>query len=243
MADLNLRQSGIYCIRNTETGRVYVGSAKNILRRWNAHRTALNTNKHYSKMLQAAWNKFGAQGFTFEILELVSEFPNLIAREQHWMDLLGAHWRHGGYNSQPIAGSNLGTKASAETKAKIKASWLNRGPVTAETRAKMSASLTGIKRSAETRALMSVVGLARNYKLSDVQKARVSAVHKGKTISDAQKEAVSRAQKGKPKSRDAVAKQRAAMLGREFTLQHRANISAARRRTASIVPKAQLKLL
>lgn len=67
--------SGIYKITNKIDGRSYIGRAINIGRRWNAHRGDLNKNIHRNRHLQNAWNKYGSQNFTFEILLDLSDIP------------------------------------------------------------------------------------------------------------------------------------------------------------------------
>ena len=74
---------GIYIIRHIESGKVYVGSASNISKRWHRHRKDLRLGRHPNKHLQAAWTMYGEDAFVFEILELTGEFD---AREQYWID-------------------------------------------------------------------------------------------------------------------------------------------------------------
>jgi len=65
--------SGIYKIVNTKNGKFYLGSSKNIKRRWHRHKSALKHNKHHFTYLQRSWNKHGGSSFTFEIIK---EMPN-----------------------------------------------------------------------------------------------------------------------------------------------------------------------
>jgi group I intron endonuclease len=109
--------AGIYKITCKITKKVYVGSAKNIQRRWHIHILQLNKNIHHSIYLQRAWNKHGEKNFTFEILEIV---PNptkkkLEDREQYWMDKLKCYDFKYGFNTLHKAGSNLGYKPTRKT--------------------------------------------------------------------------------------------------------------------------------
>ena len=61
--------SGIYRIVNTKNDKSYIGSSKNIIRRWYIHKSALKNNRHHSIYLQRSWNKHGEQSFKFEILK------------------------------------------------------------------------------------------------------------------------------------------------------------------------------
>src|SRR6478735_2273370 len=59
---------GIYKITNLISGKCYVGSARNTAGRIATHKYNLKNNKHFNSHLQAAWNKYGEQSFTFEVI-------------------------------------------------------------------------------------------------------------------------------------------------------------------------------
>lgn len=63
----------IYRITNMENGHYYIGSAESFARREWQHKYALKRNEHKNPRLQAAWNKYGADMFVFEIIEEVPE--------------------------------------------------------------------------------------------------------------------------------------------------------------------------
>lgn len=60
---------GVYKITNVANGKFYVGSSKDIKKRWSQHKNNLNENKHGNIYLQNAWNKYGGKSFKFEIIE------------------------------------------------------------------------------------------------------------------------------------------------------------------------------
>src|SRR4051812_8478775 len=63
---------GIYQIRNTVNGKVYIGSSTNVEGRWRTHKCALRKKtKKASPHLQAAWIKYGESAFVFEIINSV----------------------------------------------------------------------------------------------------------------------------------------------------------------------------
>ena len=63
-------RTGVYCIRNTTNGKLYVGSAAvSFKARWNSHRNALRRGEHAAKHLQSSWNKYGEDKFEFLVLE------------------------------------------------------------------------------------------------------------------------------------------------------------------------------
>ena len=110
-------KSGIYRIRNLVNGKVYIGSAVNIRHRWQLHIQQLRNNKHHSVKLQRAFNKYGEDNFTIEILEILEDRSLLLETEQKYMDKYNVVQE--GYNVCPIAGSSLGVKRSEETRKKI----------------------------------------------------------------------------------------------------------------------------
>lgn len=110
---------GIYVIRNTVNGKVYVGSSANVKERFRTHRKQLRANRHPNAHLQSAWQAYGESSFRFEIVENVSDYSKLIQREQAWMDSLGSTIPATGYNMRPFAESSRGKKATPEQKAKL----------------------------------------------------------------------------------------------------------------------------
>lgn len=95
-------KTGIYLIRNTINGKVYVGSSSNIAERWTEHARDLKNNTHRNKPLQNAYNKYGKDKFIYEILELLDENnkDKQFEREQYWINTLNACNKKVGYNIQ-----------------------------------------------------------------------------------------------------------------------------------------------
>lgn len=226
MADPKL--PGIYAIRNTISGRCYIGSATNIDARWRVHRCILKRGTHHSSWLQRSWNKHGPDRFVFEVLEFVEDRTKLIEREQFWLENLKGFWEAGGYNICPVAQSRLGRRHSAETKAKLSA-WRQGRKATPEACAKMAASQR--KRhaeqpkkpvSAETRRK---IGLASKGRLTPEIRAMGHA-------------ALSKIRKGKKAPVEWVEKMRKTKTGKPWTAAQRRNIMAAKRRQ----PTSQLSL-
>lgn len=110
-------ESGVYIIKNTVNGKLYVGSTKDFRKRLHAHRYALLRNKHHSKKLQNAWNKYGDKSFVFEKV-LVCGVDDLLFYEQRIID--GFDTCKNGYNQLPKAGSREGAPHDAETIKKMK---------------------------------------------------------------------------------------------------------------------------
>ncbi|SRR6266568_93541 len=152
--------SGIYRITCTTTSKIYIGSAMNLRTRRNKHFEDLRGNVHHSITLQRAWNKYGADAFTFEILEFVLIPELLTAREQYYFSKLRPFGSHG-FNIARIAGSTLGRPAPNRGR-KMTPEQLERHRLaridkkaSEETKRRMAVAHKGSKRSPETRARMS----------------------------------------------------------------------------------------
>lgn len=202
-------QSGIYQIRHIASGKRYVGSAVDIEARWRTHRWALTRSRHHSVMLQRAWLKHGSAAFAFEILEMVPDTADLIAREQAWLDRLQpfAFDKSRGYNTCSTAGSRLGVSHDAEARRKISAAHKGRKH-SPEHVAKLAAILKGRKPSPETLA----AAARRKKQLSPEARARMSAIRKGRKHSP-----------------EAIARISASKMGKPLSPEHRASIAATKK--------------
>jgi group I intron endonuclease len=89
---------GIYQIRNVISNKIYIGSSKDIYKRWKQHKTLLKSNRHHSPYLQNAWNKDGDKNFEFTILQVVDDENQLLDIEQEWLDKTKCYNQEIGYN-------------------------------------------------------------------------------------------------------------------------------------------------
>lgn len=105
--------SGIYKIKNIQTGKFYIGSALDFTVRFRNHRYELRTNKHANKKLQNAWNKYGER--SFEFIAFFPCFPEFLLKfEQMFLD---RHWdKRILYNINRYANNTLGYSHTEETK-------------------------------------------------------------------------------------------------------------------------------
>lgn len=78
---------GIYKIESDD-GRVYIGSSRDIGWRWYTHRYELDRCTHNNRFLQSAWSKHGAEFFCFSVLETLPDDGELFHYEQIWLDIL-----------------------------------------------------------------------------------------------------------------------------------------------------------
>jgi len=131
---------GIYKITDLTNGKVYIGSSKNIKKRFILHKSALRRNVGDCVLLQEAYNNHpNIDNFLFEILE---ELPpsctktELFDREDYWMVVYNSRNQNYGYNlskarqsgehNPPQSGNlnyNYGKKHSDESKQKMRNAW------------------------------------------------------------------------------------------------------------------------
>ena len=64
---------GIYAIRDRASGHQLLGASRNVHASLNRARFELRMGKHADRVLQAGWNRSGADGLAFDVLELVKE--------------------------------------------------------------------------------------------------------------------------------------------------------------------------
>jgi group I intron endonuclease len=67
------RGSGIYSITNTVNGKQYIGSSVDMKNRRRAHLNCLRKGIHKNPMLQAGFNKYGEDAFSFNTLIICHE--------------------------------------------------------------------------------------------------------------------------------------------------------------------------
>ncbi len=64
---------GIYAIRSHASGHLLLGASRNVRAALNRAHFELRMGKHADRVLQAEWNRSGADGLAFEVRELVKE--------------------------------------------------------------------------------------------------------------------------------------------------------------------------
>jgi hypothetical protein len=100
------RPMGAYQIKNTITGKIFVGSSMDLPGKFNSNRFQLNVKSHRNKALQEDWNLYGSDAFTFEVLESIN--PEKILKdnwrkavaelEEKWLNTLQPYGEKG-YNT------------------------------------------------------------------------------------------------------------------------------------------------
>lgn len=155
--------SGIYKI--TIGKWFYYGQTTSFNRRRREHIVRLKQGKHPNSILQNAYNKYK----TFEFQECAYEKDSDLLTELE--QLVIDEW----FGKPNCA--NLNPEASVPPSTKGK----KRGPLTEETKAKMSAARKGKKRSPLTEETKAKISAAKkNHKCSEEAKAKISAANKSR---------------------------------------------------------------
>ena len=110
-----LKRPGVYLIRCSESGKVYVGQTVDLDRRKKDHIRALRKGEHHNGYLQRAFDKYGEEKFAFSVLQecAVDELDSV---ETMWIRKLDAMNPDNGYNLE--SGGNPGKIVSESTRDK-----------------------------------------------------------------------------------------------------------------------------
>ena len=94
----------VYKITNTITGDFYIGSSKDVKRRWAEHKRKSAWNKQPNNPMYIDMNKYGVDKFAFEVLEVLEEveIDKLKETEQLFIEKL-----HPTYNDINAKGWNV----------------------------------------------------------------------------------------------------------------------------------------
>ena len=109
-------KSGIYCIKNIVTNKVYIGKSVNVNGRISSHKWLLKNNKHVNTHLQNAWNKYGKEFFEFKVIEYYNQ-TSLPEKEEYWVNFYKSSSDEFGYNLMKVGRYNH--NHSTETKQKM----------------------------------------------------------------------------------------------------------------------------
>ena len=100
--------AGVFQITNTANGKILIGKGMNGKGKLNSHQAQLKMGVHRNKGLQQDWNHYGAEQFTFEVLDYLEfrddspqkQQKDLAALEELWLDKLRPYGERG-YNKRP----------------------------------------------------------------------------------------------------------------------------------------------
>ena len=82
-----MKISGVYKITNIITGDFYIGSSKNVNKRWTSHKSQSTWKRYPNNQLYQDFQKYGVENFAFEIIEEV-EPEQLKETEQEFIETL-----------------------------------------------------------------------------------------------------------------------------------------------------------
>lgn len=175
---------GIYKITNLVNGKFYIGSTSNFQKRKREHRSGLITNTHFNNHLQHAFNKYGIESFSFEVVEHVDNIGDLLDVEQKYLDELNPCDMEIGYNLSRCATSY---RVCGEDNPHFGV------PKSEEQKRKTSESLKGHKHSKETKQKISKAVKGKNTgedhwsygkERSQQHRERLSESMKGKFLAE-----------------------------------------------------------
>jgi group I intron endonuclease len=175
----------IYVIKNTQTDKCYIGQTINSVElRFKQHKAKLRSGKHSNKHLQYAWNKYGADGWYFEILAESSNIQELNLLEiEHIKNFTEQgivlynvrKGGDGGGNHSDITKSILSKKAKEQWNSdRDKLNKIRQSQWTSEFKLEMSVRTSELWNSADYRNKQKVVRSTDVYKLNHklgIQKA------------------------------------------------------------------------
>jgi len=173
-----MNDCGIYRL-DFPNGDFYIGSSKRLVSRIRQHRSDLKGGSHSNSRMQRVFNKHGA--FTETVLHRIAEWTRLQWEQSYLDEFFG--------NECCL---NLSPQATGGS-----------GKPSEETRAKMSATRRGKKKTP----------------MSDDAKANIGAASKGRRHSEETKAKMSAANKGVPKSEEHKAKIRESLAARHASVE------------------------
>jgi len=64
---------GVFQIRNTVNGKIFIEGSVNLDKIWNRYRVELNFVGHRNEALQKDWTEYGEQNFVYEIISEIEQ--------------------------------------------------------------------------------------------------------------------------------------------------------------------------
>ena len=191
---------GIYLLRNTVNGKLYVGQSVHTGRRWHEHKkSAARGDK---SPLYNSIRKYGCDAFEFVVVEVCDPLK-LDEREEFWFSFYDVRNPSKGYNILP-AGQNGRVMDEATRK------WLSdsmRGRKLApETIEKIRATNTGRKHSEATKKKQSLAHIGKVVSPHTGQKISQAVRERWATMSEEEKAEYAKARSGYTHSAQAKAK-------------------------------------
>ncbi len=98
---------GIYQVKNLVNGKIFIGKSKNVRGKINGSKFQLEQNTHVNKLLQEDYINYGADNFSFEIIDYLEPkdelnydySEDLNTLEEMWLEKLQPYGEKG-YNKE-----------------------------------------------------------------------------------------------------------------------------------------------
>ena len=116
-----MKISGVYKITNTITGDFYIGSSKDVKRRWREHKKPSSWKRYSNNPMYLDMQEYGKDKFDFQILAEV-EPEHLKEKEQYFIELLKP-----AYNDRNASGWDIERYKKAQKEAQKKYQKSNKG--------------------------------------------------------------------------------------------------------------------
>ena len=221
---------GIYQWVNKVNRKRYIGSGVDIERRRNQHVNALRRNAHRNDHFQAAFNQYGEDQFSFEVLR-ECEPDDLLMWEQVYVDCYDPADLYNinlEVDRAPSHSENARRKLSESLKGRVA---LNKGKKASEQALRnMSEAHKGKVATEETRRKMSEAHKGRTF----TEETRQKISEAKRNMSDETRRRMSEAQRNR--SEETRRKLSESQKGRKFTDETRRKMSeAARRRKRPLI--------
>jgi len=211
-------ETGIYEIRNIVNGKRYVGSAVRLPNRQRQHFQSLARGDHHSIALQRAYTTYGPETFEFKPLLLCAK-ENLLMYEQILLDGLKPE-----YNIAPRAGSQLGYRHSAASRARM-----------SQSRPKDFSPMKGKNHTPETKAKISANRKGKGGgERTPERRANISAALKGRVITQEHRSLISATLTGHKQGAEQIEKRVAKLRGRKMPAGF--SLAASLRMKGTILP-------
>ena len=163
--------SGIYKIESKKfPQKFYIGSAKDITKRWHNHLINLSNNIHHSHILQSHYNEFGKEDLKFSVLEECNE-NELINKEREYLKSNNTY-----FNIYKEPGSPKNHHFSDEARKNMGKAHLGKKQ-SEETKRKRSLSMMGHSVSKET--IKKIQEKRKNYKHSEITRNKLRITSTG----------------------------------------------------------------
>lgn len=87
-----MQPMGVYQIKNLVSGKIFIGSSKNIPGKINSQKFQLNAGSHMNPELQEDFNKLGADKFLFEALDYLEPKEDKVYNYAEDLEVLKEMW-------------------------------------------------------------------------------------------------------------------------------------------------------